>query len=300
MGRLWLPVGLFSLSLPFASATDSGAQDHRFGQKYFSPYYENLVRDYKPGKAIVGPGSELDNAISDRRHKPLARGYKMPDLSKVLADADKNVDGDKLSLVYRLVDVVPVKGHESSVSADFIDAVKDGLMEYPRPFLCLMVRKKCKVMLSPLVSQVQPRLANLQPTGYFSGANYDNVGALFDQESNQIIIAQYRYHGEKRLPLNDFKRAAQHEAGHALDYYLEQPSVSSEFLECYELDRKELSPSYKITRAYFMQEGRRGPCEVFAELMASYCGDPQDRRWHHMPKLFPRCYGLLQKTFPNQ
>ena len=228
MGRLWLPVTLFSLSLPFSSAADSGAQDQRFGQKYFSPYYENLVRDYKPGKAIVGPGSELDNAISDRRHKPLARGYKMPDLSKVLADADKNVDGDKLSLVYRLVDVVPVKGHESSVSADFIDAVKDGLMEYPRPFLCLMVRKKCKVMLSPLVSQVQPRLAKLQPTGYFSGANYDNVGALFDQESNQIIIAQYRYHGEKRLPLNDFKRAAQHEAGHALDYYLEQPSVSSE------------------------------------------------------------------------
>ncbi len=52
-------------------------------------------------------------------------------------------------------------------------------------------------------------------------------------------------------------------------------------------------------RPYYFQDDSAGPREVFAELMAQRYGGPDNQySWLKLPELFPRCYKIIEQSFP--
>jgi len=148
-----------------------------------------------------------------------------------------------------------------------------------------------------LLSDVEPSLIGVHPSGYSSDSSFDNAGAVFFRRSS-ILIAEYKLRRDREIAEPDVEHAIQHEVGHAIDCYYGELSASQIFLQCYESDRKEITPALRQTRTYFLQEEKRGPEEVFAELLACKYGDPTGKRIHHVPELFPRCKELVDQHFP--
>lgn len=117
-----------------------------------------------------------------------------------------------------------------------------------------------------------------QPRGYALGSTYDNVPALC--LVGRLVIAQeYRQPDGKWVPNKDPDGAVAHELGHAYDRYLGNQMVdlsqggqyklfshSQAFTDAFDADAPNVRPEDKQMVAYFLQSGKAGQEELFAEL----------------------------------
>lgn len=263
----------------------------------FYPMYENIIRKYVPGQPILGPGSALEDAITDRLHRPYRAKYAMPDTKKLLSDAYHKSSTEKDKLIDSMIKIYPGKKGASALSPKFVSLIKSGLAAYKRSFICLIAQNDCEVHLAPIVSDAEPHLAGVHPAGYDEYATWDNAGAVCTR-GKSITIAEYRYWHNKLIPVYDCEFIARHEAAHAIDRCLGYPSLSTEFVEAYEIDRKNMSAGMREVNAYLMQEGERGLKEVFAEMLAAKYSDPQGKRWILTSTAFPHCQAVIEQIGP--
>ena len=291
--RACLAIALALLLADYAGAAraDDSLKRLRPSQPY--PGYENLVRNYERGQKLVGPGSALDNLITDGKHQPFGGISRLSDARDKLLAAETKIEGSKEKIIKDLIKLDKGSKDDPPLTPKFIDEVTNGLRAMPRSVICLLSSNQCEVHLSPFVLTVEPYLAGQHPSGYGDGDSYDNVGAMFSR-GRWLVVAQYRYRAAKRMEALEHGRSVQHEAGHAVDKFLGYPSHSIEFSSAYEYDRHNMSAAQREANRYFMQEGERGQGEIFAELFVRLCGEKQGVKVSRSHPEFVRCYELLK------
>lgn len=119
-----------------------------------------------------------------------------------------------------------------------------------------------------------------QPRGYKKGATYKNVPALAMPHRKVLIVAQNYLNDEgKEETMKDPDHAMCHELGHAYDEYLgflskkmnlsekyDGFSQSKAFAAAYESDAKKIEGKERETFSYYLQSGKAGQEELFANL----------------------------------
>ena len=137
--------------------------------------------------------------------------------------------------------------------------------------------------VSNSVVEARPDLAGVRPRGWPLGKTWDVVPGLFSQDTNTVIVAT-----NGKYPTGSFDMIY-HEIGHAFDFY-NNLSTSKDFMSAYLADKSYLG-------SYFLQPGKAGPSEAFAESFARYYGkDPQMKtNWPNLNTYM----GTLKSCIPS-
>ncbi len=104
--------------------------------------------------------------------------------------------------------------------------------------------------------------------------------------------------GTLRLSRN-ISNTFRHEVGHAVDDVLGIPSQSKAFIKAYEEDVKNISIFDKDKIGYYLQEGRVGLEETFAEVYASLTGGGSFTKIEvhtaeQFLRMFPKTAGIVR------
>lgn len=132
------------------------------------------------------------------------------------------------------------------------------------------------------VTEYMTDLRGVRPRGWPPGSTWDNVPGLFNQGSNEVVIATIG-HGTSagaHVPQNGEGHGSHdlvlHETAHAIDHNAEtnHNSQSTDFNTARDADLSSLS-------AYETQPGQAGQEETYAESAARYySNDPNDATNH--------------------
>ena len=133
------------------------------------------------------------------------------------------------------------------------------------------------------VVEARPDFAGVRPRGWPLGKTWDVVPGLFSADTNTVILAT-----NGKYPTGSFDMYY-HEIGHAFDHY-NGLSISDRFMSAYSSDKSSMS-------SYFLQPGKAGPSEAFAESFARYYGgDPKIKsNWPNLNSYM----GTLKTCIPN-
>lgn len=151
--------------------------------------------------------------------------------------------------------------------------------------------------MAPYVTTAAPELKKEKPIGQEIAQSYDEMSGVFSKEHGAIVAENFYDFGRSGKNQH-LQNTLAHEAGHALDHMLLDPSLSKEFISAYETDRKLMSATQRQARQYFMQEGKRGPREAFAELVAALYATEDNFLDSKIAKVFPNCAKLIQAYLP--
>lgn len=172
-------------------------------------------------------------------------------------------------------------GHPD-VSTAFYGVVKEGLRTIPSSVWQKLSNYGCRVMLAPHVVDVMSEKANQHPRGYKEGKTYRNVPAIYFTERKYITIAEFYFNEEgKELRNNNPAETACHETGHAFDdclgHLLSTSSTiyplfshGEEFSAAYAKDIPGIPVSDHARLHYYLQSGKAGQEELFAELFSIF------------------------------
>jgi hypothetical protein len=217
----------------------------------------------------------------------------------VLAEAEAGRDRalDKHALINMLVHVEKGQKGDPSVPDGVVQRVKEGLLVYPRSFICFLLNHNCPVYVAPFVTRADTSLDGQKPVAYPQGSTYQNCRAVFTTKG--ILIGSHFYRDGKLLPNMNPLQGAQHEAAHAMDQFLGRPSLSSEFLAIYESERDGVSVVDRAPLAYYLHGGRIGPIETFGQLLAHKYSHFTEHHTLALARCFPHCAKFIDERFPK-
>jgi len=147
------------------------------------------------------------------------------------------------------------------------------------------------IVVVPSLVEYRPELEGKIPNGYKPGRSFSHMDAQYRGKQNEIVVAAtVARKSEDLIPNIRAGSATLHEFGHAYDHYANFPSRSDDFMSRYRQDCAALTQAQKDKDYYYLQEGRNGPKELFAELFL-FC-------FHEKAHLHVR-HGNLVTDFPN-
>ncbi|MBS1991334.1 MAG: hypothetical protein JSS83_12505 [Cyanobacteria bacterium SZAS LIN-3] len=229
-----------------------------------------------------------------------ARARELAAVKSILSGADTAFDQhlSNEAILDRLIEVKPGRPRDPQLPLGFEDRVKKSLAVFPRSVLCYLLRERCRIVATPLLTIADATLLDKHPRGYGSDQTYANCRAVFVPRSGSIIVASHYYWGT-RLRLNkDAAAFARHELCHAVDFYLGRPSLSPAFRTAYAADRAQMSLVDCSLLDYYLQAGDAGPIETFGQLLADRYSHFPDHRSRALARCFVRCRGLIDRAFP--
>lgn len=196
------------------------------------------------------------------------------------------------------------------VSTHFKTMVKVGLRTIPLTLWQPLIGYGTRVLLVPDVASLSDH-PNEQPRGYEAGSSYHHVKALYMPSRNCIVVGGYYLQGGKKTVNEDPDECICHELGHAYDSYLGAQSHalgqtetyshfshSQAFEKAYSQDAAKINGDNKKQLEYFLQTGRAGQEELFAELFPTLFrkGLHPYTRDDLIVKSFPTVLGLIKRV----
>lgn len=163
---------------------------------------------------------------------------------------------------------------------DIIKFVDETIDVYPEKVKSALNRRGITYNIGNSLIEIDPTLKGLHPSGWSKGADWNNVGAMYNMKTKRILVAEtYRPVGKKLYAANSknqIRAALNHETGHGFDASPEGLFYSSrpEFKAAYAKDIAKLSKIdiVKNNLRFFMQEGARGRSETFADIFGDLMG----------------------------
>lgn len=180
-----------------------------------------------------------------------------------------------------------------NLQEDFLQQAVEGLRSVPLRFReWLKAKGNRKVVLTERTMLAHPELKGMKPRGWYEGATWDHAGGHYSPGGQYISISQdilefgstTKYTRETRT-----LGVMRHEMGHMIDAALGQPEFGKSFdsaiagsdnrifKDAYKRDLKAADldatwDSDKGILAYFLQDGKAGLSEAFAEGFAILYG----------------------------
>ena len=167
----------------------------------------------------------------------------------------------------------------------------------PERALKTMADSGIKIRAGTKVTDLKPELRGVHPRGWPAGMTWDTADGFFDRAAKEVNVAElYRPVGKKEfVPSTRVRGVASHETGHAFDQALGQPSeTSSAFIYAYTVDRKSVPKEARRALRYFLQKGKAGRNETFAEAFAWNTGAGSMRT--DIRPFFPRVSKLVKEA----
>ncbi len=153
-----------------------------------------------------------------------------------------------------------------------------------------------RIVIVPSLVEYRPELVGKQPPGYEEGQDYSHMDAQYRGKANEVVVAvKVARTSEGMVTNNRVGSATLHELGHAYDKWAGFPSRSEEFMSAYQQDVAKLDATQREKDHYYLQPGRNGPRELFAELFL-YCYHSKaglNVRHPRLPTDFPNCAAYM-------
>jgi HK97 family phage prohead protease len=193
---------------------------------------------------------------------------------------------------------VPVElseGTGGSFQADFARAVRD----IPPRAAKTMADAGIKVRAGARITQLKPELKGVHPRGWPRGMTWDTAEGLYDRAQKAVHITEfYRPVGSKKfVPSGRIRGVLLHESGHAFDHALGYPSnFSTAYIDAYADDVKQMAKDEKFSLGYYLQKGKAGRSEAFAELFARNVDVGAGAARQDIREFFPNASRLVKQA----
>jgi len=192
---------------------------------------------------------------------------------------------------------VPISISEGT-GTDFQTAIAVAFTSIPSRALKTMADSGIKIKAGPKLTELKPSLKGVHPRGWPAGMTWDTAEGCYDRGAKEVLVTElYRPVGKKEfVPTTRARGVALHESGHAYDQALGSPSATSAaFASAYNDDKKYMLKEAKRGLKYFLQTGKAGRSETFAETFAQNAGNVGAMRTDIRP-FFPRVSKLVKEA----
>lgn len=155
-------------------------------------------------------------------------------------------------------------------SQQFLDTVNNTYNSMSKPVRDIIEKDGAKLVPARRLTDALPELKGEKPRGWPPGSTWDSVDGAFSPGKKLIVVAE-----DVEQPNGQWQKSnrtadiTRHEAGHAADAALNYFSATPEFAKAYDDDKAKISAPDQKTLSYFLQGGKSGPEETFAEGIAS-------------------------------
>jgi thioredoxin reductase len=190
----------------------------------------------------------------------------------------------------------PVSVSEGT-GTDFQSEIRSALGQIPPRAMKTMGEEGITFKVGSRLTELNPELKGVHPRGWSAGTTWDSAEGMFSHEQKAVNIAEfYRPVGKKEFVRTDRTRGlVLHESGHGFDYALGRPSAtSSAFIYAYTVDRKSIPKEARGPLRYFLQKGKAGRSETFAEIFGWQIERGSMRS--DIRKYFPKTSELVKKA----
>jgi hypothetical protein len=144
------------------------------------------------------------------------------------------------------------------------------------------------------MADAAPGLVSQRPRGWAAGLTWAQADGVYEADVRRVVVTTHRtpVGGGAPVPSDRWRSVLYHETGHALDAALDGVSGTAAFRAAHAEDARGLDDADRAGLAYFLQPGRAGPEETFAELFAQLHGEALTA--HDLPGRFPRAAAILR------
>jgi hypothetical protein len=197
------------------------------------------------------------------------------------------------------------------VSAEFASSVRGVYGELPDAVRGTLINNGHSIMMGDRLSSIDPRLKGVTPRGWSKGMTWDNAQGLHSPTTNQSFIAEFRINPwsseVEKTPRIRMEAVLRHEVGHGYDQSLGLErfkdgwgaSNQKEFTTAYNADVRGIPTDQRDRFSYFLQTGKAGKEETFAEVFNVVVGgiDTEAIMRERLPMTiaFPRVTQLIKQ-----
>ncbi len=163
----------------------------------------------------------------------------------------------------------------STASTQFMAEIESAMNAVPSVVQKKMAAAGVKIKTGKMVTDVYPELKGVHPQGWPRGMTWDHAEGLHRTKDNMVVITEMKkLIGGELTPNNRARGVLLHETGHAWDQTINRPSsLSPTFKDSYDDDVKQLTKEERGKLKYYLQKGKAGRSEAFAELFAWHAGE---------------------------
>jgi hypothetical protein len=164
----------------------------------------------------------------------------------------------------------------------------------PKPALDALRRRGTEFAVGRTMADAAPGLVSQRPRGWAAGLTWAQADGVYEADVRRVVVTTHRtpVGGGAPVPSDRWRSVLYHETGHALDAALDGVSGTAAFRTAHAEDARDLDAADRAGLAYFLQPGRAGPEETFAELFAQLHGEALTA--HDLPGRFPRAAAILR------
>lgn len=192
---------------------------------------------------------------------------------------------------------VPIEISEGT-GGDFQTQIAVAFTSIPSRALKTMADNGIKIRAGSKLTDLRPELKGVHPRGWPAGTTWDSADGAFNRSAKEVLVTElYRPVGSKEFePSRRVRGVALHESGHAYDMALGAPSeTSNAYASAYKDDAKSIPKSEKRYLKYWLQKGKAGRNETFAEVFSWTTGNVGSGGTD-LRKFFPRVATLVKNA----
>lgn len=163
-----------------------------------------------------------------------------------------------------------------------------------------------RVQLAEFVVDAAPTLRGVRPAGWPRHLTWDNSDAIHLPSAKLLVVAEKRRDRNGEVVASSrVAGVLRHELGHAFDMAAggrsgRNLSSSPEFMEAYRNDTARILQAQRDNLAYYLQAGRSGSQETFAEAFAvALGGGSSDMESAAFEASFPRVLAYARKSIAD-
>jgi len=174
------------------------------------------------------------------------------------------------------------------------------LVAIPVPILLFWKNGGGSVLVSPSVVEHDMRIQNTAPRGW--GDDFDWKASPALTSGGQVVISSNRFDSKSGEYIDTTPElgVVRHEAGHAIDYLMNNFTETDEFKHAYLLDSAQVPDEFRKRLDYFLQKASSGPQETFAELFCYRLGGETDSHRKETCELVHKYFPLSEKELEKR
>lgn len=191
--------------------------------------------------------------------------------------------------------LAPALKFVGDTSEDFRASVTGFVDSLPNGIAAKLAESDLRFEFGERVTQIDPSLKGVHPRGWSPGTTWDSADGFYSPAEKRIVAAEtFRPVGQKKfVPSERVRGVLAHETGHGLDNALGYESRKIEFLAAYKADARALRAAQRADPlggrrwSYYLQTGRAGPSEAFAEVFGAIMLDGKASALGDIRDVFP-------------
>ena len=190
----------------------------------------------------------------------------------------------------------------AAVSNSFSRDIDEASRTIPPHVWQVVLEAGWRVSLVEYVVEAVPSLRGMSPRGWPAGLKWDNTDAVHLPNSKLLIIAEKRRNKQGQIvACTRTSGVLRHEVGHAFDVLSGETnrfqSAGQSFLNAYNADYFRMNPTRRQELGYYLQRGRAGHEETFAEAFGIIFGGGSDTAHREaFTSAFPRTIECVRQA----